>query len=180
MIKFLHRSEEALLCLLLASLTILGCCDAIFRQTGTTALWMEEALKWNAAWFVLFGASFGVRTGSHIGLTVLTDRISHPNIKKIIGLIAVAVCIAYTAIFLTSSWEYVQRQYKIGFDIVDIPVKQWIPYTGLLVGFALLFWRFLVLGINILLGRTSGFAYADEAKESVEHLAQPNSTEQQV
>lgn len=173
MIKFFHRSEEALLCLLLASLTILGCCDAIFRQTGTTALWMEEALKWNAAWFVLFGASFGVRTGSHIGLTVLTDRISHPDVKKIIGLVAVAVGIAYTIIFLISSWEYVHRQYRIGFEIVDIPIKQWIPYTGLLFGFALLLMRFIVLGINILIGKTSGFAYADEAKESVEQLAQP-------
>ena len=180
MVKYLHRGEEAILCLLLVSLTALGCIDAMFRLTGTVSLWMTDVLAWNAAWFVLLGASYGVRTGSHIGLTVLTDKIGNPTIKRFVSLIAVVICITYTLIFLYSSWQYVYTQYRIGFDMEDLPVKQWIPYAGLLIGFALLLIRFIVLAINILRGKTNGFSYADEAKESVEQLAQPQQKSEEL
>ncbi|MBV7434627.1 TRAP transporter small permease [Cardiobacteriaceae bacterium TAE3-ERU3] len=173
MVKFIHRFEEAILCLLLTGLTVLVFFETLLRFQGKGTLWMEETVQWTVAWFVLFGASYGVRVGAHIGLTVLTDKIAHPTIKRIIALIAVGVCIAYTIIFLYSSWQYVYTQYRIGFGMNDLPVKQWIPYTGLLIGFALLLIRFSVITWQLLTGKINSLNYADEAKESVEQHAQP-------
>lgn len=187
MIRTVHRLEEALLCLLLTSLTLLVFAETLLRFSGTSALWLEEAIQWNAGWFVLFGASYGVRTGAHIGLTLLTGALKNPVIKRGVALVAVTICIAYCVIFLYSSWEYVRAQMMIGFDMndlqinagafgswpaEDIAVKQWVPYCGLLIGFGLLLIRFSILFFKVLSGKADGFHFIDEAKESVELHAQ--------
>lgn len=187
MIRILHRFEEALLCLLLTSLTLLVFAETLLRFSGTSALWLEEAIQWNAGWFVLFGASYGVRTGAHIGLTLLTGSLKNPLVKRGVAFVALMVCFAYCAIFLYSSWEYVRAQMMIGFEMndlqitagffgdwpqEDIAVKQWVPYCGLLVGFSLLLVRFAVLLVKVLRGKDDGFHFIDEAKESVELHAQ--------
>lgn len=180
MIRFFHRAEEILLCFLLALLTLQVFFEAILRTLGYGFLWLEESVSWNAAWFVLLGASYGVRTGSHIGLTVLTDRIAHPMGKKILSLIATAICISYCVIFLYSAWDYVYKQYKIGFELDDIPLPMWVPYSGLLLGFLLLLLRFFAVFINIITNRSSGLTYVDEAKESLEQFANTNQKEHQL
>lgn len=173
MIKWLHKSEEAVLCLLLTTLTILVFCEAILRKLGIATLWMEETVKWNAAWFILFGASYGVRTGAHIGLTVISDKISHPGLKRALAIIAILVCIAFSALFLGSSWQYVSLQKMFNFPMDDLPFPQWVPYSGLLVGFALLLIRFAIILFKLVTGEINSLTYADEAKESIENLAQP-------
>lgn len=187
MIRTIHRLEEALLCFLLTSLTLLVFAETLLRFSGTSALWLEEAIQWNAGWFVLFGASYGVRTGAHIGLTLLTGALHNRMLKRAIAALAVIICIAYCLIFLYSSWEYVRAQQMIGFDLSDlqisagliggwpaeeIAIKQWVPYCGLLIGFALLLIRFMVLFFKIITGKADGFEFIDEAKESVELHAQ--------
>ncbi|MDO4775971.1 MAG: TRAP transporter small permease subunit [Cardiobacteriaceae bacterium] len=187
MIRILHRFEEALLCLLLTSLTLLVFAETLLRFSGTSALWLEEAIQWNVGWFVLFGASYGVRTGAHIGLTLLTGSLKNPLVKRGVALVALMVCFAYCAIFLYSSWEYVRTQMMIGFEMndlqisagafgswpqEDIAVKQWVPYCGLLIGFSLLLVRFAVLLVKVLRGKDDGFHFIDEAQESVEMHAQ--------
>ncbi|MDO5091554.1 MAG: TRAP transporter small permease subunit [Cardiobacteriaceae bacterium] len=195
MIRTLHRFEEGLLCLLLTSLTLLVFAETLLRFSGTSALWLEEAIQWNAGWFVLFGASYGVRTGAHIGLTLLTSAIKHPLAKRGMALVALVICIAYCAIFLYSSWEYVRAQQMIGFEMndlqinagffgswpeEDIAVKQWVPYCGLLIGFGLLLLRFVMLFVNVLRGKADGFHFIDEAKESVEMHAQSDDSREGV
>ncbi len=55
----------------------------------------------------------------------------------------------------------------------DLPFPQWVPYSGLLVGFALLLIRFVVILFKLVTGEINSLTYADEAKESIENLAQP-------
>lgn len=177
MLRFLHRFEELLLVALLTSLTLFMFTEAIMRFFGIGALWLTDAVGWNAAWFLLFGMAYGVRTYSHIGLDVLTSRLKNPVIKKMIALIAVVICLTYSAIFFVSSVQYVQLQQLFGITMDDINMPKWIAYCGLIVGFFLLIWRFLALLIAILRGKSDGFKFIDEAHESLEHFNQAQDTE---
>lgn len=192
MIRIIHRSEEILLCFLLTFLTFLVFIETLLRFSGTSALWLEEAIQWNAGWFVLLGASYGVRTGAHIGLTLLTNAIKNVVLKRLVALAAVSICMVYCIIFLYSSWDYVRAQMMFGFDMSDlqinagtfggwpqeeIAVKQWVPYCGLLIGFSLLLIRFMVLLFKILMGKADGFHFIDEAQESVEMHAKDHARE---
>lgn len=175
MLRLIHKFERFFLILLLTSLTLLMFAEALMRAAGQGALWIPDALKWNAAWFVLFGSAYGVRVNAHIGLTVLTDKISLPWLKKSLAVTAVTVCLIYAAVFLLSSAQYVMIQKKFGFLMEDLPIAEWIPYSGLLFGFAILIIRFAVLGIGILRGNRGGFDFIDEAQESVAHFVEKKS-----
>lgn len=187
MIRIWHQLETWLISFLMALLTALVFMEALFRKLGISALWLSESINWAAAWFVLFGMAYGVRTGSHIGLTILTDQIRNLKLKRFLAFIAVAVCLAYCAILFASAWVYIQKQQFIGFVLMDvyipealigdfpaeeIRVQLWVLYCGLLVGFGLLFWRFLVLAYGIATGQLNGLKFVDEAKEAVEQFGQ--------
>ncbi len=172
MLRILHKFEAFLLIALLSTLTLFMCTEALMRAFGIGALWLGEAIKWNTAWFVLFGISYGVRVNAHIGLTILTDNLRSRRLKKGFGLLAVAICLVYSTIFLSSGYQYVKTQKIFALPMEDLPFAQWIPYSGLLIGFLLLFIRFFVLGIKILRNRHDGFDFLDEAQESVKNLAQ--------
>ena len=172
MLRIIYKIEAFLLITLLTSLTLLMFTEAVMRAFGVGALWLGEALKWNTAWFVLFGISYGVRVNAHIGLTILSDNLPSRRLKKGFGVLAVAICLAYSTIFLFSSYQYVKTQKIFALRMEDLPVAQWIPYSGLLIGFLLLLIRFFVLGIEILRNRRDGFDFLDEAQESVTNLAQ--------
>lgn len=183
MLYWIHRAEAWLISFLMALLTGLVCAEALFRLFKITGAWLEQSIIWTASWFVLFGMSYGVRVGSHIGLTVLTDKITNLKIKKIVSLMALSICLIYCGIFIYSSWLYIQTQMNIGFDIPDLYlaekalfgypkedlfIKQWIPYCGLLVGFGLLFIRFAVVFFSVLFNKSKGLKFSDEAKDSIE------------
>lgn len=168
MIRFFHRAEEMLLVFLLSVLTLQVFFESILRIFGYGALWLEESVGWNAAWFVLIGASYGVRTGSHIGLTILVDRINNLSIKKAVALTATFICVLYTSFLLYSAWLYLYTQYHIGFEMEDIPLPMWVPYSGLILGFLLLLIRFGTVFFNIFFDKISAMTYSDEAKDSLE------------
>ncbi|MFG1488592.1 TRAP transporter small permease, partial [Oceanospirillum sp. HFRX-1_2] len=123
-----------------------------------------------AAWFVLFGASYGVRIGAHIGVDVVVKLLPEP-LRRLAGLVAIALCFVYCALFLLGSWDYLQLMHMIGIEMEDIAVPKWMAMMIMPVGFVLLVIRFAELGWGILTGKKDGFHLADEGKDSM-HLAE--------
>jgi C4-dicarboxylate transporter DctQ subunit len=167
-------------------------------------MWMEEATLTCGAWFVLFGMSYGVKVGAHIGVDAFVKSLP-PKAKKITSIAAVFICLCYCGMFFYGSMVYLAKMYDVGlamedihlpaflinvlnpdsaWDILKIDVDDplmpiWIMQSILLFGFALLFYRFLQLLIKIIQGKTQGFQFADEAKESM-HLIQEVSADKET
>ncbi|SEG78292.1 TRAP transporter small permease [Marinobacterium lutimaris] len=162
--------EEAILSLLLVSVTLLVFAEVVARFGFNAGIhWAQEATLLLAGWFVLFGASYGVKVGAHIGVDVFVRML--PNkLHRAVTLLAIALCVVYCILFLIGSWEYVMKMKMIGIELEDIPVPKWTASTILIIGFVLLIIRFLQLGWKVFRGEADGFAFADEAEESM-HLA---------
>lgn len=195
--KISNSLEEGIISFLLISMTLLVFAEVIARFIFNTGfMWMAEATLTCGAWFVLFGMSYGVKVGAHIGVDSFVRSLP-PKARKVTSIFAVLICLCYCSMFLYGSSIYLNKMYSIGLPMDDIHLPEfiinsldpdtawnylkidvedplmplWIGQSILLLGFALLFFRFFQLLLNIINGTADGFKLADESKESM-HLIQ--------
>jgi C4-dicarboxylate transporter DctQ subunit len=162
-----NRLEEVLIAFLLAVMTALTALQVLLRYGFNTGLiWSLEATTYSFAWLVLLGMSYCVRTRTHIAVDLLVKRCAAP-LRKLLGLAAIAVCLAYSVLMLYGSGMFVRRLYTLGNEARDLPVARWLLSIMLPIGFALLAWRFIQLGVNIWRGRVEGLGLAEKAPEKL-------------
>jgi C4-dicarboxylate transporter, DctQ subunit len=202
--KISNRIEENIISILLVSMALLVFIEVLMRFAFNAGfIWMEELTLTLNAWFVLFGMSYGVKVGAHIGVDAFVKKLP-PIQRKLAALFTIFLCLAYCLFFLYGSLIYLQKMYQIGISMEDIHVPQfivalfseetlwqvfkidsedplipiWLSQSILLLGFMLLFFRFLQLFIKVLQGKSQGFSFADEAEESM-HLIQEDDLNKQ-
>ena len=165
--KLISRAEESILCLLLAGMTLLVFVEVIMRfGFNSGILWAEELTLYIAAWFVLFGASYGIKVGAHIGVDAFVKLLPGKP-RRIVAIIAVLLCCIYCGLFLYGGWIYLSKMKMIGIEMEDLPIQKWQAMSVLIIGFILLSIRLLQLLWNIIKGKQDGFHMVDEAQESM-------------
>lgn len=170
-VRILNTLEESIISLLLASMTLLVFVEVVMRfGFGKGMMWAQELTLHLSAWMVLFGVSYGIKVGSHIGVDALV-KILPSKIRKVVSGIAISACLFYCGLFTYGSWVYLAKMYKIGIELDDMPIPKWVAHSILLIGMVLMAIRLLILLWGIFTGKTEGFKLADEAKESM-HLAE--------
>ncbi|MGE4299030.1 MAG: TRAP transporter small permease [Desulfovibrionaceae bacterium] len=169
MLRFINKLEEGIISLLLASMTLLVFVEVLLRFVFSTGLlWAQELTLLLSAWMVLFGASYGIKVGSHIGVDAAV-RLLSPAWRRIVGVLSVALCLVYCGLFLNGSWGYLSKLYSIHIMLEDVPLPKWFAYSILIYGLVMITVRLVILGVGIIQGKAEGFKHLDEAKESM-HL----------
>lgn len=169
--RIINSLEESIIALLLASMTILVFVEVVLRfGFGKGFMWGEEVTLHMSAWMVLFGVSYGIKVGSHIGVDALV-KILPPMVRKIVSAIAVIACLVYTGLFMKGAWIYLSKIQMLGIEMEDVAFPKWIAHSILFIGMVLIAIRLLMLLWAIFTGKADGFAFTDEAKESM-HLIQ--------
>ena len=115
-------------------------------DTGFT--WVLETVQYMFAWVVLIGAAHGIRAGIHLGIDILTIRFSEPT-QRWLGLLALAICLAFSIPVLWLSIEYTYKIWKWGDLTLDLQIPQWIPYLAIPVGMSLMTLHLIGVGIRI-------------------------------
>ncbi len=152
----MNRLEENLMGFLLAVMTLLTALQVLLRYAFNTGLiWSLEATTYCFAWLVLLGMSYGVRTRSHIAVELLVNRLGSDK-RRIVGLLAITVCLAYALLMFYGGLEFVRRLHELGNLARDVPVARWLLTSMLPIGFALLTVRFVQLGLKIWRREVSG------------------------
>ncbi len=173
--SFINGLEEGIISFLLAAMTLLVFVEVVLRfGFGTGLMWAQEATLYLSAWMVLFGMSYGLKVGSHLGVDALV-RVMPSATRRIVSILAVLLCLIYCGLFLSGSWVYTRKMFKLGIELEDIPIPKWLAHSILLIGFALLALRFLQLLWKLITGKADGFSMTDEVKESLS-LAQETRT----
>jgi C4-dicarboxylate transporter DctQ subunit len=132
------RLEEAFMIVALTFMTTLTVVQVVLRYGfGTGFVWSLEATTYAFAWLVLIGMSYGVRTGAHIAVDLLTSRLT-PRGARLAGVAALACGLAYCVLMLYGSVVFVDRLMALGTDARDIPLPRWV-LTGIMpIAFGLL------------------------------------------
>ena len=186
----LDRFEENAIALMLGLMTLITFANVVARYVfEANMLWALEATVFIFAWLVLFGASYGVKHSTHIGVDVLLNAVS-PKLRQIFTLLSVTACIAFAILLLVGSWEYwypfITKRAWLETDDVPMPfflrffedlvnegeayekMPRFIPYLVLPVSMALLSIRFIIAAFEILRGTRSGIIASHEAEELME------------
>jgi C4-dicarboxylate transporter DctQ subunit len=169
--RILNGIEEAVIALLLAVMTLLVFIEVVLRfGFGIGMMWAQELTLHISAWMVLFGVSYGIKAGSHIGVDAFV-KILPPLARRIVSGVAISACLFYCGLFIEGSWVYLAKMHQIGIELDDMPIPKSIAHSILLIGMVLIAIRLGMLLWGVFTGRTEGFMLADEAKESM-HLAE--------
>lgn len=153
--KILDHLEEWLIASLMALATVIifiavvhrylsgfaipGVQDALIRLNTS---WAQEVCIIMFVWMAKFGAAYGVRTGIHVGVDVMINRLSSAWRRKFIvfGLLAGAFFTSIIAVMGASLVVHVQ-QGGTTTDVLEMP--QWIVYLAIPLGSGLMCFRFL-------------------------------------
>ena len=169
-----HRVEEGLIALILGVMTVLTFIQVVLRYGFSSGfIWALEADFYLFSWLVMLGISYCVRVRAHIGVDAAV-RMFTPHVRRMIGLVVVALALVYAALMLYGSIQYIDRMMIIDIDAEDIPVKRWILSLCLPLGFVFLVVRLVEMGWRIMTGRSEGYELADEAHEAVKDVTHDN------
>jgi C4-dicarboxylate transporter, DctQ subunit len=165
--RIMNRLEEAVICILLVLTTLLVFIDVVMRFGFNTGfMWSQELTLHMSAWFVLFGSSYGLKVGSHIGMDAFI-KLFPRTMRRILSGIAAILAIGYCSLIFYGSWIYLKKMKMIGIDLEDLPIPTWLAHGMLLVGFAFLIIRLMIILWSIITNKADGFKHADEAKDSM-------------
>lgn len=168
--KIINTLEEGIIAFLLAAMTVVTFVQVVLRYVFNAGLdWALELTIYLFAWLVLLGMSYGVRVNAHIGIDLLIKNLS-PKVSRVVGGIAIALCMLYAALLFKGGWDDIALLYLIGIEAQDIPLPVWVLKLIMPLGFALLFIRFAQAGWELVTGRGPGLRLADEVDEAIEHL----------
>ena len=136
--RLIDHAEEAIISLLLVCMTLLVFTDVVLRfGFNAGMIWSEELTLHMSAWFVLFGAAYGLKVGAHIGVDALVRTFS-PFTQRVVTGIAIILSLVYCGLFIYGAWIYLAKMKKIGIELEDLPIQAWIAHSILLIGFVLL------------------------------------------
>jgi len=104
--RAVNEIEETAIALILGLMTLITFTNVVLRDGFNTGLiWGLEMVSFLFAWLVLFGISYAVKVTAHLGVDAIINLFGTP-VKRVLAIIAVAVCIAYAFLLLKGSWDY--------------------------------------------------------------------------
>ena len=190
--RLVDNIEETCIAACLGLMTIITFANVIARYLfNSNILWALEATVFLFAWLILMGASYGVKKHINIGVDVVINAVS-PSTRKILALIAVSACLAFSILLLIGSWNYWYPFYteRAWLETQDIPMPEmfaflsdwWnegekyekiprlIPYFALPLGMALFTFRFLQIAWKILKGDIDKIIASHEVEEELQEF----------
>ncbi len=166
--SFINSLEEGIISFFLAFMTLLVFVEVVLRFGFSTGLlWAQELTLLLGAWMVLFGVSYGLKIGSHLGVDALV-RVLSSKVRRLVTIAAVLASLFYCGLFIRGSWVYLAKMYQVNIYMHDLPIPKWFAMCILPLGFIMMTVRLLQLLLQLLRGKADSFKMVDEAKESLQ------------
>ena len=169
--KVLDHLEEWLIAFLMGGATLIIFVAVMHRYLSGVAIpglqdwlisldlsWAQELCIIMFVWMAKFGAAYGVRTGIHVGVDVLINRLN-PTLRArfvVFGLLAGAlftgIVATFGAIFVWENGLHYALYSRLGLDVSalsegpttpDLEWATWTVYSAIPLGSSLMCFRFL-------------------------------------
>ena len=193
--RILNRLEEVLITFLIGAATLVICMAVVHRfLSGVPYIqdyavrmdvsWAQELCIYMFVWMAKFGAAYGVRNGTHVGVDVLVRRLPPSKAKWLVlfGLLAGALFTSVVATlgasFVWDNGFHYALYHAIGVDLGEVPegptspdleIPTWIAYSCVPLGSSLMCFRFLQVAWQFV--RTGKVPHASHAVSGVDDAA---------
>ena len=122
--RAVHGFEETAIAVLLGLMTLITFVNVVLRYGFNSSLiWGLEVVLILFSWLVLFGISYAVKVGAHLGVDAVINLFG-PGGRKVLALLSAALCLAYALLLLKGAWDY-----WAPFAGLDATAGRWFP-TG--------------------------------------------------
>jgi C4-dicarboxylate transporter DctQ subunit len=151
--RILDRLEECIIGFLIAAATLIIFVAVVHRfASGVPALqpytqkidmsWAQELCIFMFVWMAKFGAAYGVRAGTHVGVDVLVNRLG-PGKRRVLIIIGLLGGVIFTGIVGTLGARFVWEIGHTDQTSEDMEVPMWLVYLCIPLGSYLMCYRFL-------------------------------------
>src|ERR1700716_1267181 len=152
-LRILDRLEENIISSLMGAATLLIFISVVHRfGTGISFLypyligihisWAQELCIYMFIWMAKFGAAYGVRTGIHVGVDLLVNKVP-PRSRKQVILFSLLCGAFFTGMIASFGGSFVSQMWQTGQQSNDLEAPMWIIYLAIPVGSGLMCFRFL-------------------------------------
>lgn len=122
MVSLLFKVEKVFCCLCLAVMVTIAMINVITRYVFYVSLpWSEELIRFLFLWFTMIGASLGIKTGAHIGIAVITDRVS-PKWRSRILILGMICCLFFVAMLFYAGIIFLMKQGTQRSPAMELPM----------------------------------------------------------
>lgn len=197
--RVVNEIEETLIAVILGLMTVITFTNVIARYVfNDNILWALETTVFLFAWLVLIGASYCVKTHSHLGVDAIINMVSSKT-RKILAGISITASLAFCILLMIGAWNFWapfaalpmtngEINDQAWYEVDDIPMLDWlrfieasmnegeayeklprfIPYAALPIGMALLTFRVIQAAWHFSQGRIDTIIAGHEAEELVD------------
>jgi C4-dicarboxylate transporter, DctQ subunit len=171
--RFLDQLEEWLIALLMGAATAVIFVAVVHRYASGLAIpglqdallkinmsWAQELCIYMFVWMAKFGAAYGVRTGIHVGVDLLINRLPAAWHRKSV-LLGLAGGALFTGIVGTLGARFVWQIGHTDQVSADLEIPMWMVYLAVPLGSYLMSFRFLQVAVRFL--RTGQLPHHDES-----------------
>lgn len=135
--SILSTIENGVAALAFALITGVAFTNVISRYFLDASLAFTTEITINVAvWLTMIGAVIGVREGSHLGFSLLHEKLEG-KAKDVLTVIIGAAIAVFFAVLLWYGWELASSQMENGRSTPSMQIPQWLFTIALPVGAAL-------------------------------------------
>jgi TRAP-type C4-dicarboxylate transport system permease small subunit len=136
LIRWLWKVEELFLMGSLGFMSMLTFVAVISRFTFSYPLpWSEELTRYLFMWMCMVGTSVGIRKGAHIGIDIVTNRLSL-KVQRAIDVIGIFIALAFCIVLISVGSDQMIAQSNQLSSAMELNMG--IVYASIPVGAALM------------------------------------------
>ena len=148
--RVLSRIESAALITVLAVMVLMAFLQVILRNFFSySILWGDTFLRHMVLWVGFLGASLATREKKHINVDVLS-RILSPEKRRWVNMVTALFSAFVCALLSKAAYVFVLDERSAGTELfLNLPL--WIFMVIILIGFAIMTFRFLLQALDVAL-----------------------------
>ena len=141
--RILDRLEEWLILSFMATATLVTFVSVAMRYVfGTGFTWATELTIYLFIWMAKFGAAYGVRTGIHVGVDYVVNKVEGVK-KRFLIITGISLGIFFTGVIAFFGARWVVFIHGTGQVSPDLEWPMWIIYLAIPFGSGLMCYRFI-------------------------------------
>jgi len=156
-LDFLYSASAVLAGFFLVLMSALVAVQIFARLAGTQVPSADDFARLAMAASAFLGLAFALRTGAHIRVTLVLERVP-PGARRFLDILCLALATGVSAWFAWSTGDTMIDSWRFNETTIgQVPIPKWIPLAGMTLGIALVAIAFAEDLVDEIAGRAPSY-----------------------